>query len=522
MPKQVSITVFLKDKYSKIADKVAEKTDRLRASLRKADDVTKVASKNWKKSTGSLKIFGNAAKFAASKVNILNGAMGRFFARAAPGLLALKAIQVSGANTVMEKSFQVMTGSKSVGKQLNLDLQEFAANTHYTIPQVQKTAKTLMAYGIGEKDILKNVALVGSISAGSGADIGRVALAFGQITSTGFLQGQDARQLESAGVGIRKLVQEKVKSLHGIDMPMGDIMRAVSNRQIPAEFVHAILQDLTAEGGRFHNILEEINDTLPGQFSNLTDNFIRLGIVWGDGLDATLHIKENLKAANIYMKGMITSLSADPVKRANFGRIATAVTAFVVLFPIVVSILGAAAISLGSIGALFTAGGVAAVGGIVAAVVSFGLLALAITAVGVAVLALLAVMYNYWDEIKAFGAVVLDYFLAIPWLLKQAFIDTFNVLTQMWNNLVDLIFDINPIGLNIMRGPMGMMLDSQIYGRETYKLDLIVRDKDGNIIGNESISPGDDGGEVNLGNGTGQWETGNTPGFGQGWTNSYD
>tara|TARA_R110000744_G_scaffold196160_4_gene315390 strand:+ start:4625 stop:6214 length:1590 start_codon:yes stop_codon:yes gene_type:complete len=511
MPKKASYVVILIDKYTKIADKVAERTTRMRVALKKNSDVTKVASKNWKKSTGILKTFSNTAKNAASRMNVLNSSMGSFFARAAPGLLALKALQVSGANTVMEKSFQVMTGSKAIGTSLNLKLQDFAANTHYTIPQIQKTAKTLMAYGFDESDVLKNVETVGAISAGSGADIGRIALAWGQITSTGFLQGQDARQLESAGVGIRKLVQEKVKELHGIDMPMGDIMKAVSNRQIPSAFVGAILEDLTEKGGRFYNILAEINDTLPGQWSNLTDNFIRLGIVWGDGLDATFQIKENLKAANLYMRGLISELQNDPVKMASFQKKAAIGTAAVITMPIIASIMAAASLMGGSVMSLFSAGGLTAIGVVIYSAGAFLLTLLAITAIFVG---LFVVPYVYFDEIKSFFTELMKYVVNIPWLFRQAWADSFNFIAKKWNALVDMMprEALGVLGLNIF-GPnsMGLPVNSSYMTPSTdrYKLNLILTDQYGNIIDETDIDPSESGGE--LGNGTGGMDSGLAP-----------
>ena len=512
MPKKVSYVVVLIDKYTKVAAKIAEKTQKMSATLKKNGDITRTAGKHWKKSTGILKTFGNVAKTASSRMNVFNNSMSTFFARASPGLLALKSLQVSGANTVMEKSFQVMTGSKALGTGLNMRLQEFAANTHYTIPQIQKTAKTLMAYGFDESDVLKNVELVGSISAGSGADIGRIALAWGQITSTGFLQGQDARQLESAGVGIRKLVQEKVKELHGIDMPMGDIMRAVSNRQIPSAFVGSILEDLTAKGGRFHDILTEINNTLPGQWSNLTDNLIRLGIVWGDGLDATFQIKENLKSANLYMRGIITELQNDPIKKASFQKKAAFGTAAAILFPLIASIAAAAAYSLGSVWALFTVGGLAAMGAIGASILGFGTFILVVTGL---IIGAFYLIYEYFDEIKEFLTVTMpNYITHIPWLFKQAWADSFNFVAKKWNNLVDMI---NPealgaLGLNIF-GPnnMGLPINSSYMtpSSDRYKLNLILTDQYGNIIDETDIDPSESGGE--LGNGTGGMDSGLAP-----------
>ena len=279
MPRNISFAVLMRDRYSRVADKVAKKTVRLSQKMEVLKFKFKRTSTEMRNANGRLKIFGRSARKAGRDVGFLGQNLSGMLRRVGPAMLAFKALQVSGENQKMVKSFQVMTGDKVVGKELNLDLQDFASKTHYNIPQVQQTAKTLLAYGIPVENILDAVKTVGSISAGSGADIKRIALAYGQMTSTGFLQGQDARQFESSGVGIRKLVQEKVFELTGEHMEMGDIMKAVSTRAIPSAFIHEILTDLVSEGGRFHGILEEINDTLPGQFSNLFDNFIRIGII---------------------------------------------------------------------------------------------------------------------------------------------------------------------------------------------------------------------------------------------------
>ena len=340
MPRAVKYRIILEDKYTRTALKVAATSHALKKKFKKLSFNIKEVGKGLRKTESGMRSFGRSMVKVGKNASFLGGQLGGMIARLGPAALMFKALKTAGENTMMVKSFGVLTGSKKIGKNLNEDLMQFAATTPFTIPKVQKTAKTLLAYGIGNDDILDTVKMVGEISSGTGADIGRIALAVGQVKSTGFLQGQDARQLEAAGVGIRRLVKEKVKKIHGIDLPMGDVMRAVSDRMIPAEFILDIMRDLTSEGGRFHKIMEELNKTLPGQFTNLQDNMIRLGIIFGNSLDKTFKITELLTWANTLITDFLKKFQENPEQFESIMRLISILSAFAITLPFLITFVG--------------------------------------------------------------------------------------------------------------------------------------------------------------------------------------
>ena len=340
MPRAVKYRIILEDKYTRTALKVAATSQSLKKKFRKLSFSVKEVGKALRKTESGMRSFGRTMMKVGKNASFLGGKLGGMIARLGPAALMFKALKTAGENTMMEKSFGVLTGSKEIGKKLNEDLMQFAATTPFTIPKVQKTAKTLLAYGIDNDNILDTVRMIGEISSGTGADIGRIALAVGQVKSTGFLQGQDARQLEAAGVGIRRLVKEKVQKVHGVDLPMGDVMRAVSDRMIPAEFILDILKDMTKEGGRFYRIMQELNATLPGQFTNFLDNLIRIGIIFGNSLDKTFKITELLTWANTLITDFLKKFQENPEQFESIMRIISILSAFTIILPFIIAFVG--------------------------------------------------------------------------------------------------------------------------------------------------------------------------------------
>jgi len=455
MPRNVKYTIVLKDRYTRVANKVARATSMLSVKMRKLRVTGKQLAKTFNDSEKASLKFGRALRKVGKNTSFLNNQMGTLVRSMGPALLMFKALQQYGQNVMMETSFGVLTGNREIGQTLNKDLMAFAATTPFTIPKVQQTAKTLLAYGIESDQILDTVRMVGEISSGTGADIGRIALAVGQVKSTGFLQGQDARQLEAAGVGIRRMVREKVKEIHGVDLPMGDVMKAVSERMIPAEFILTIMRDLTEEGGRFHKIMEELNNTLPGQFTNLQDNMIRVGIIWGGALDKTFKIKDTLKFLNDQLKEFIDNFQKNPEKYESIMTLVSYFSLLVLLTPILIGLIGSLSVMFAGLQ-------------LVLAVLNVGFMAV----FGWPAL----IIASLWLVVANFQNIL-------------SFIDSgIEYLKRKWNQFIDMVWDaetLSVVGL-IREGGSALGLWDERRWRHQWEGVIDIRDPGGMVEGTSS------------------------------------
>ena len=104
------------------------------------------------------------------------------------------------------------------------------------------------------------------MSAGTGKDLGEMAVIFGQIKGAGRLMGQDLLQLINAGFNPLQVMSEKTgKSMRTLKDEM-------SKGAISFAMVEQAFKDVTSEGGIFFDMMEKQSNTLNGQLSTLKGN----------------------------------------------------------------------------------------------------------------------------------------------------------------------------------------------------------------------------------------------------------
>ncbi len=175
-------------------------------------------------------------------------------------------------------AFTTMLGSADKARDLLEDIVEFARKTPFQIEGLVKTTKQLLAYGIAQKEIIPTLENLGNIAAGVGVPVQRLALVFGQVKSTTKLLGQDLNQFTQAGV---PLLKELASTL---GLTEAQVIKLKESGQISFDDVKAALRNMTAEGGRFFNLMEESSKTFLGTLSNAEDGLSVLKIAFGTAL----------------------------------------------------------------------------------------------------------------------------------------------------------------------------------------------------------------------------------------------
>lgn len=162
-------------------------------------------------------------------------------------------------------SFRALIGDKERADQAIRDIQQFALETPFDVTNIAAAGKTLLGYGINVKDLLPTLRQLGDVSAASGGDIQRVALAFGQVAAKGKLQGEEIRQLVNVGFN----------PLQEISKATGESMAALAKRveegRVTFDEVAEAFRVATEEGGRFYNLASTLNNTFGGQLQKLTE-----------------------------------------------------------------------------------------------------------------------------------------------------------------------------------------------------------------------------------------------------------
>jgi tape measure domain-containing protein len=187
-------------------------------------------------------------------------------------------LNAAGAMEQVDIALTTMLGSAKEAAKLQKDLVEFAKKTPFEIEGIFSSTKQLLAYGIAQEDIIDTMSVLGNIASGVGVDMNRLALAFGQVKTTGRLMGQDLNQFTQAGVPLLAALAENLGKSEA------EILQLKEAGQISFEQVKAALEGMTQEGGRFFNLMENQSKTFLGTVSNMSDSFYQVKVALGEAL----------------------------------------------------------------------------------------------------------------------------------------------------------------------------------------------------------------------------------------------
>ena len=252
---------------------IEAKVSKAIANLKKFDKKTKGSAK---KTTSAL-----------SKMKAGWGGLAAIMGGAVVGGIIALGVSMVKASARMEStrvSFETFTGSVEAGAKIMKELQDFSIVTPFTIDQVNKAAKTLLAFGTTADEVKGTLKLIGDVSAGTGKDLGEMAVIFGQVKSMGKLMGQDLLQLINAGFNpLAEIARTTGKS-------MVSLKEEMSKGLISFDMLEGAFESATSKGGLFFDMMDKQSKTLAGRISTLTGNVDLMLAAFGDELAPTVGI----------------------------------------------------------------------------------------------------------------------------------------------------------------------------------------------------------------------------------------
>ena len=162
-------------------------------------------------------------------------------------------------------------GSATKAKKALDEIKELALESPFQTKELVRYTKQLSAYGIDSEKLVGTMKSLADISAGLGVDMGRIILAYGQVKSAAVLRGQELRQFTEAGIPMVEALSKKLTEVNGKLVTTGEVFKYISERKVPFEMVASVLSDMTAEGGKFYRMQENLTNTLYGQIEKLKD-----------------------------------------------------------------------------------------------------------------------------------------------------------------------------------------------------------------------------------------------------------
>ena len=220
-----------------------------------------------------------------------------------------KIMDVRGEVEALQISFETLAGTTK-GRELFGDIRSFAVNTPMMMQDLAKGAQTLLGFNIEAEKVMPILRQIGDISMGDAQKFNSLTLAFAQMSSTGKLMGQDLLQMINAGFNPLTVIAQKTgKSI-------GQLKDEMSAGKITVEMVADAFETATAEGGKFHGMLEKQSKGLKGAMSNLEG-------AWEDALNEMGEKGEGVMVD-------IIDLTAGAIK--NYDKLGTAILTVVAAY----------------------------------------------------------------------------------------------------------------------------------------------------------------------------------------------
>lgn len=164
-------------------------------------------------------------------------------------------------------AFTTLTGSVENSVRVVRELRRFAANTPLEFTGLANATQTLLAYGVANKDVLKDVKALSGVSQGQAVRLDRLALAFGQVAAKSRLYATEVRQFTESGFNpLSEMARTSGKS-------MGQLLDEMERGLITFDDVRKAINSAVSEGGRFFGNLEAQSKTFFGVLTKLRDNF---------------------------------------------------------------------------------------------------------------------------------------------------------------------------------------------------------------------------------------------------------
>jgi lambda family phage tail tape measure protein len=181
------------------------------------------------------------------------------------------------------RSLEVLLGSASKAGQIIKELQAYGSVTPFESTELIETAKRLGAFGVVGQRVVEVTKRLGDIAGATGANLGELATAYGQVVSKGRLQTEELLQFQERGVGI----QAELQKMYGLSGQ--ELQKALSAGRVSSEAFEQAIIRLTEKGGKYANGAVAQSDTLTGRLSTLKDTVTSLSQTIGAVLEPAIN-----------------------------------------------------------------------------------------------------------------------------------------------------------------------------------------------------------------------------------------
>lgn len=226
-----------------------------------------------RKLTREYKDFSSGTNNADEIVKSLTDSLKRTAAEIG-GLVAIKkfgsdVIEATGKMQQLQVALSTILQDKTKADQLIAEIVQFAAKTPFNLDDVAEGAKQLLAYGSSADKVIEELSMLGDVASGLQIPIGQLIYLYGTLRTQGRAMTVDIRQFAGRGIPI---YEELAKVLGVSKDQVGEL---VKEGKVGFKEVEQAFKNMTSEGGKFANLMENSAGTWPQRLSNIEDTLFQ-------------------------------------------------------------------------------------------------------------------------------------------------------------------------------------------------------------------------------------------------------
>lgn len=232
----------------------------------------------------------------------------------------MSVIKTGGELEKQHIALQSILGDIQNANTMFSQVKELALQSPFTFSELNKDVKQLAAYGVEYDQLYDTTKRLADMASGLGVSFERIALAFGQVRSRGWLDGKELRQISYAGIPLLQKLSEYYSKREGRKVTTSEVKTRISGRGVDFEDVKNVFWEMTDAGGQFYNMQLVLSETLLGRFNKLKDAW---EIMLSDFASGNSVVGKGLKGILNLVTGLVQAMhSMAPVVAAAFAGFA--------------------------------------------------------------------------------------------------------------------------------------------------------------------------------------------------------
>ncbi|GIZ15497.1 tape measure protein [Capnocytophaga catalasegens] len=185
------------------------------------------------------------------------------FTTSSAGVFINQLVKVRGEVQQLEITFNAMLGSKAKADKLMSEVVAFASNTPFDLKDIGASTRMLLSVGESAEKVIPTLKALGDVASATGVSMERLILNYSQVKNKGVLSSIDLKDFLAAGVPI---IGELAKNLNVAE---AEIKEMVSAGKIGFTEVEKAFYTMSAEGGKFNDLMAKQSQSVKGAISGL-------------------------------------------------------------------------------------------------------------------------------------------------------------------------------------------------------------------------------------------------------------